>query len=73
MARINFSEVFQENLDGTITPKRSVQIGSAIIGPQLTFGNGVSFGGVNIFDFKDLPIEADEVGDILVIKGFYKV
>lgn len=73
MAKIIFSDVFQENADGTITPKRNVQIGAATIGSQITFGKGVSFGGINIFDFKDLPVEADDVGGVLVIKGFYKV
>jgi hypothetical protein len=71
--RFRFSEVFQENPDNTITPKRNIRIRGAIFGPQVTFGPGVSFGGINIFDFRGLGIEADEEGDILNIRGFYRV
>ena len=71
--RFNFSEVFQENPDNTITPKKNIRIGGATFGPQITFGPGVSFGGVNIFDFRGLAIEADEEDGVLNIKGFYKV
>jgi len=68
-----FSEIFQENPDNTITPKRNIRIRGAVFGPQVTFGPGVSFGGINIFDFKGFNIEANEEGNVLNITGFYKV
>lgn len=71
--KFRFLEVFQKNQNNTITPKRNIRIRGAIFGPQVTFGPGISFGGVNIFDFIGFDIEADEEGDILNIKGFYKV
>ena len=71
--KYNFNQIFLENPNGTLTPRLTVQIGGAIFGPQVNFGPGVSFGGVNIFDFKGFPIEAEEENGILIIKGFYKL
>lgn len=70
--KYRFDEMFEENVNGALTPKRTVRIGPAVFGTSVTFRPGVSFGGVNIFDFKGFDIEADEENGVLVIKGFYK-
>ncbi|MBI2551690.1 hypothetical protein HYW17_00105 [Candidatus Uhrbacteria bacterium] len=72
MAKFSFNDVFIDNPDNTLTPRRSIRIGAATFGSGITFGPGVAFGGINIFDFKGCDIEADDEADILVIKGFYK-
>lgn len=73
MARFLFNEIFSENpADNSLTPIRTIRIGSATFGSSVTFRQGVYFGGVNVFEFKGKDIEADEEGDVLVIKGFYQ-
>jgi len=70
--RYGFREIFQENDDGSITPKIHIKIGSTTMGPSITFRKGIAFGGIDIFDFKGLDIEANEDDGVLVLKGFYK-
>lgn len=72
MQRYNFNDIFRENPDGSLTPKRTIRLGAATFGSSVTFGQGVSFGGVNIFQFKGADIAGEEEGGILVIKGFYQ-
>ncbi|MBU0578223.1 hypothetical protein KJ742_06435 [Patescibacteria group bacterium] len=72
MQRYNFNDIFRENADGTLTPKRTIQLGAATLGSSVTFGQGVSFGGVNIFQFKGADIAGEEDSGVLVIKGFYQ-
>ena len=68
-----FNEIFQENPNGTLTPIRTIRLGSATLGSSVTFGTGVSFDGINVFDFKNFAIEADEENGVLVIKGYYQL
>lgn len=70
--KYKFDEIFRENSDGSLTPRRTVRIGSATLGPGVTFGPGVSFSGINIFDFKGADIEAEDKVSVLVIRGFYQ-
>ena len=72
--RYRFDELFTENQDGSLTPKKTIRIGAATFGPSVTFRPGVIFSGVNIFDFKGCAIEAEEdpTTNILSVKGFYK-
>lgn len=70
--RWKFHEVFRETINGSLTPERLIRIGGATFGPGVTFSRGVSFGGVDIFQFYGHDIEAEEHGDVLVITGFYR-
>lgn len=72
MQRYNFYDIFRENPDGTLTPKRTIRLGAATLGSSITFGPGVSFGGINIFQFKGAAIAGEEENGVLVIKGFYQ-
>lgn len=71
--KYTFNQIFKEDDSGRLTPLRPIRIGAATFGSSVTFGPGVSFGGVNIFEYKGLDIDAEEDGEVLVIKGFYKV
>ncbi len=51
--RYKFGDVFQENLDGSITPKVSVSINGIGMGPGVTFGGGVR----NATDNRDPPTD----------------
>ena len=69
--RYKFYELFKENSDGSLRPKTNLKIGKSSIGQGITFEKGYSFGGVNIFDFEGMDIEAIKKYDQIIIKGFY--
>ena len=68
--RYRFNEIFREEEEMLIT-LYTIKIGPVIIGPGMRFGKGVSFGGINIFEFIGKDIEADEDNGFLIINGFY--
>ena len=71
--KYKFHEIFRENPNGSLTPKITINVGgTATFGSGVTFSPGVSFGGVNFFNYKGLDIEAEEKKGVLVIKGFYQ-
>lgn len=69
--KYKFSELFEES-NGTLIPKKTIKLKSVILSPSITFRRGVSFGGIDMFEFKGMDIEAEDVAGTLVIKGFYK-
>lgn len=72
MLKLAFNEVFERLSNGTITPRRAINVNGITFGPGIAFGPGVSFGGINFFDYQHLSIAADDVDGILIIRGFYK-
>lgn len=72
MNRYNFLDIFQENPDGSLTPKIPISINGVVAGLGVTFQNGVSFGGIDIHKYKYFPIAGIEHDDFLEIKGFYQ-
>ena len=72
MTRYKFFDIFQENPDGSLSPKRAINVNGISFGPGVSFGQGVSFGGVDFHRFKYSDIAAEEQNGVLVIKGFYK-
>lgn len=73
MKRYSFDEIFYSLPDGSITPKKRIKVGGIEFGPGVTFGPGVFFAGVDFHKYKNLDIAADEEGETLEIKGFFKV
>lgn len=69
--RFRFYDLFRENPNHTLTPIRTIQIGGAVIGRGVTFGPGVIFGGIEIYNFRGNDIDAEEVDGVMVIRGFY--
>lgn len=72
MNRYRFLDIFQENPDGSLSPRRVIGINGITFSPGVSFSQGVSFGGVDFHRFKYSDIAAEEQSGILVIKGFYK-
>lgn len=71
--RYKFHDLFQVNEDKSITPKFHIQVGTAKIGPSITFKEGITIDGIDFFDFKNFDIEAEKKEDeTIVLKGFYK-
>ena len=72
MARFNFFDIFQQNSDGSLSPKRKIVVNGVTFGPGVSFGTGVSFGGVDFHNFKNRDIAAEEKDGSLIITGFFK-
>lgn len=70
--RFRFSEVFQQNPDGYLSPIRQVEVNGITFGPDVSFGPGASFGGVDFHNYKYSDIAAEEINGVLHIRGFYK-
>jgi len=71
--RKKFFEVFKKNEDGSLTPNETIKIGSVMLGAgSVKFSKGISFAGVNIFEYYGKDMEVEYKNDILVIKGFYE-
>jgi hypothetical protein len=71
LQRLRFYDVFTKNQDGSLTPKRVVNVNGITFGPGVAFGKGVNLGGVDFFQYEMLDIAAEENNGVLVIKGFY--
>ena len=69
--KLDFNNLFRENTDSTIEPIQQVNINGVVFGPGVRFTPGVAFGGVDLHKFKGLPIEAEQIEGIWIIKGFY--
>ncbi len=72
MNRYRFLDIFQENPDGSLSPKRVINVNGITFGPGVSFGQGVSFGGIDFHRFKYLDVAADEQNGTLIINGFFK-
>jgi hypothetical protein len=71
MDRIKFNSVFLKDNGGNIEPVRTVRIGGVQMSPGVKFGRGVSFGGVNLFDYIGRDFRTEEQNGILIITGIY--
>ena len=52
--RYKFLDIFQENTDGSLTPKRQVHVNGVTFGPGVNFQKGVAFGGIDFHLYKYL-------------------
>ena len=69
--RYNFWDIFSKNQDGTLTPKKVINVNGIVFGQGISFSNGVAFGGINFFQYQNQDIAAEELDGVLIIKGFY--
>jgi len=71
--RVSFAEVFQDNGNGSYTPKHRVKIGGVTMGPGgVSFRGGVSFSGVDIANYAGHDLEVVQHQDRTVeIKAVY--
>jgi hypothetical protein len=66
-----FFDIFRQNPDGSLTPKKVIQVGAVTFGPGIYFGRGVNFGGIDFFQYLNNEVATEEKDGILIIKGFY--
>ena len=73
--RYKFRDLFTELADGSLSPKRAIEINGVAFQSGVTFQKGVVFGGVDfhLYKYRDIAVEGDENSDgPLKILGFYK-
>lgn len=72
MNKYRFSDIFQENPDGSLSPRVRMRVNGIEFGPGMSFSPGTSLGGIDFFQYKNLDIAADIDNEILVLRGFYR-
>lgn len=72
MGRYNFSDIFQVDFGGTVSPKRKIRVNGTIVDTGVIIRKGVLVGGVDLFELKDNEIEAEEQGDTLILRSIYQ-
>ncbi|MDO8575331.1 MAG: hypothetical protein Q7R78_01350 [bacterium] len=71
--RYKFLDIFQELIDGSLSPKSQIEINGVSFGPGVIFQKGVAFGGVDFHLYKYFDIATEKLSDgTLRIIGFYK-
>lgn len=67
-----FSDVFTENPDGSLNPKRIINVNGVTFDKNVTFSPGVAFGGIDFHKYKNFLIAGTvDENDVLTILGFY--
>ena len=70
--KYNFTDIFKENSDGSLSPKTSIEVGGLIFTPGATFYKGLSAGGIDFHLYKYKPIAIVKNPDgTLKIFGFF--
>ena len=70
--RVPFSEIFQVNPNGSISPKTKIIIGGVTMAPGVSFTKGVSFSGVDIASHAGHDLEIERQENAVIIKAIYK-
>lgn len=70
--RVAFSDIFEENMDGSYSPKMTVKIGSVFMNAGTSFGKGARFNGVDIAANagKEMDVTTNPDGSVTINK-FY--
>lgn len=70
--RINFNQIFNFLPDGRIEPKARIRIGGIEFGPDVQFGRGVQFSGIDLFKWVGKDLAVTQEGETWVIHGYYE-
>lgn len=70
--RVPFFEAFQELPDGSLSPRKPIEVGGTRFGTGVTFTKGVAFGGIDfqLFKGRDLAVVLQPDGTMQLV-GFY--
>jgi len=70
--RYRFTDIFRENPDGSLSPKRSIEVSGTIFEPGVFFQKGVYVSGIDFHEYKNWDLAVEPNGKTFRIKGFYK-
>lgn len=68
--RVNFNDIFTVQ-NGVISPKVQIHINGVTMGPGISFGSGVAFGGVDLTQLVGKDLEVEVQNGVYTIKGVY--
>jgi hypothetical protein len=68
--RINFSQLFVVQ-NGMISPKVQIHLNGVTMSPGVSFGIGVSFGGIDLSQYIGKDFDVNIENDIYYIKGIF--
>lgn len=70
-----FLDIFEEFLDGSLSPKMAIEISGIKFTPGMRFQKGVAFGGIDfhLYKYRNIAIadQKNEDGSLKIV-GFYK-
>jgi hypothetical protein len=72
--RYEFLDIFQEYPDGSLSPKKSIEVNGVIFNPGVVFQKGVVFGGIDfhLYKYRGIAVSTtDNSEGPLKISGFY--
>lgn len=67
---MHFNELFTVQ-NGMVTPKVTIHINGVTMGPGVSFGNGVLFGGIDLTQFIGKYFDVDIQNGVHIIRGVY--
>ena len=70
--RVKYDQVFTRNSDGSYSPIKTVQINGEIMGSDVPFKAGTSFGGVDVAAMAGHDLLIDTVKNIVIIRSIFK-
>ena len=70
--RYNFWDVFQENPDGSLIPKVTMNVNGVTLTPSVALQAGVAVGGIDFAAYKNHDIAAEYIDDVFHIRGFFR-
>ena len=71
--RVRFTEVFQLEKDGSISPKVPVLMNGVNMSPGVACPRGASFGEVDVYFIKGRDLDVEKDDGVLKIKGSYEI
>ncbi|MEX3955990.1 hypothetical protein [Trinickia sp. EG282A] len=63
LTRVHFDDLFAHNADGSFSPKVPVAINGVTMGPGISFGRGVLFGGVDLASYAGRDFAARQLAN----------
>jgi membrane protein involved in colicin uptake len=70
--RAKFDDIFKRNNDGSFSPIKSVQINGVVMGSDVPFNAGTTFGGVDVGAYEGHDMLIDTVKSVVIIRSFVK-
>ncbi|MDB5142725.1 MAG: hypothetical protein JWQ66_1438 [Mucilaginibacter sp.] len=69
--RVSFDKVFKRNSDGSFSPLQPVQINGDIMGSDVPFTRGTTFGGVDVASYAEHDLLIDTVKHLIIIRKIF--
>ncbi len=69
---MNFNEIFNTHVDGSIEPRRLIQVGGVSFGPGVRFNRGVSFSGIDFSLFIGREFQVRDENGVINILGVFQ-